>query len=137
EPTFSHRASDAGVRPDVTTRISGNMMPDCSALRFEEAGLLGEATSARQQAGDILRTVRASHGDGPVGVIVRVTAQPGRRDELLVHLQAFAENARSLTPPPVYTVNDDVLDTDTFLIYEIYENVDVMERQLLSGTFDR
>ena len=71
---------------------------------------------------------------GKVAALVKVPAQPGKRDELVKALSAAIDNANTEAGTLLYIVHTDDKDPDTVYFYELYTDQDAMTAH---GTSDR
>ena len=72
---------------------------------------------------------------GPVAVLARIPAQPGRRDELVEKLQQAIDNAQSEDGTKLYILHTDEKDPDAVLFYELYTDHDAMVAHGTSDAF--
>ena len=59
---------------------------------------------------------------GPVAVLARVPAKPGKRDELVAAFQAAIDNANTEDGTRLYILHTNDADPDAVLFYELYTN---------------
>ena len=76
----------------------------------------------------------AATPSGPVAVLARIPAQPGRRDELIEKLGQAIENAKGEAGTTLYILHTDEKDPDTVYFYELYTDQEALTAH---GTSDR
>ncbi len=72
---------------------------------------------------------------GPVAVLARIPAQPGRRDELIEKLQQAIDNARGEEGTKLYILHTNDKDPDAVLFYELYADYDAFVAHGTSDAF--
>ena len=72
---------------------------------------------------------------GPVAVLARIPAQPGRRDELVEKLQQAIDNANGEEGTKLYILHTDQNDPDAVLFYELYADHDAFVAHGTSDAF--
>jgi quinol monooxygenase YgiN len=72
---------------------------------------------------------------GPVAVLARIPAQPGRRDELIEKLQQAITNAEGEEGTRLYILHTDEKDPDAVLFYELYTDHAAMVAHGTSDAF--
>ena len=77
----------------------------------------------------------AATPSGPVAVLARVPAQPGRRDELIEKLGQAIENAKGEAGTTLYILHTDEKDPDAVLFYELYTDHDAFVAHGTSDAF--
>ena len=60
--------------------------------------------------------------DGPLAMLARIPAQPGRRDELVARMEQAIANAHGEDGTRLYILHTTDADPDAVLMYELYEN---------------
>jgi quinol monooxygenase YgiN len=60
-------------------------------------------------------------------VIAKITAQPGKRDELVAGLQAALDNAETEPGTLAYVLHTDNADPDTVWFYERYDSQEALD----------
>lgn len=70
---------------------------------------------------------------GPV-VIAKITAQPGKRDELVAGVQALVDNAENEPGTLVYLLYTDAANADVIWFYERYESQEAFDAHSSSET---
>ena len=68
-----------------------------------------------------------------VAVIAKIPALPGKRDELIVALQAALDNAEGEADTLKYILHEDAADADVVWFYEMYTDQDAL---IAHGTSD-
>lgn len=72
---------------------------------------------------------------GPVAVLARVPAQPGKRDELVAALQPAIDNANTEDNTRLYILHTNDADPDAVLFYELYTNEEAFVAHGTSDAF--
>lgn len=72
---------------------------------------------------------------GPVAVLARIPAQPGRRDELVEKLHQAIANAEGEEGTKLYILHTDENDPDAVLFYELYADHDAFVAHGTSDAF--
>jgi quinol monooxygenase YgiN len=73
-------------------------------------------------------------GGGKVAVFARISAQPGKRDEMVKAMEALIENANTEAGTLTYILHVDDKEPDTVFFYELYSDEDALAAH---GSSDR
>ena len=69
-----------------------------------------------------------------VSVIAKITAQPGKRDEVVAALTAMLHHVESEAGTLVYALNADAAENDVLWVYEVYTDQAALEAHSGSDT---
>ncbi|MET0144510.1 MAG: putative quinol monooxygenase [Ilumatobacteraceae bacterium] len=72
---------------------------------------------------------------GPVAMLARIPAQPGRRDELVAAMQQAITNAESEAGTRVYILHTNDKDPDAVFFYELYDDAAALDAHMTSDAF--
>jgi len=70
-----------------------------------------------------------------VAVVARLSAQPGKRDDLVAALQAALDNAESEPGTRYYILHTDDKDADAVWFYELYGSAEDLKAHSTSDAF--